>query len=223
MDNIYLDSYLFHYSLTKKYILILFIYCKDLKAVSTKTTKERHKPPDPTAKPISVYYPADRPAIESTTSRIPIIILSTAQYQLADELIRSPVAVDTTRAAPTTTKTVNTATNDNIFILEPDSDVPVDYGEILSQIIFSSPPSPPSLSRTTLKNSDSSIDDINDRSDSADQIEANSSQPRIACRFMANIVLVFYFLLLLILLWPIVIADFYLIILFANLISTFKY
>lgn len=62
----------------------------------------------------------------TTIQQIPVINLTSAKWNKDGER---------------TTKTVSGSNDDNIFILEPDADSPIDYNDILSQIFFSSPQS----------------------------------------------------------------------------------
>lgn len=122
---------------------------------------------------------------ESNTARIPVINLSThrqrPEYDTNDLRIDTPTLDDHEQQS---TKTVNTNTNtnnDNIFILEPDSDSPIDYGDILSQIIFSSSHSPlfstPTASLST-RNSDLTGEEApRSSSSSSDEQIANFATP----------------------------------------------
>ena len=120
---------------------------------------------------------------ESNTARIPVINLSThrqrPEYDNNDLRIDTPTLDDHEQQS---TKTVNTNTNnDNIFILEPDSDSPIDYGDILSQIIFSSSHSPlfstPTASLST-RNSDLTGEEApRSSSSSSDEQIANFATP----------------------------------------------
>jgi hypothetical protein len=138
---------------------------------------------------------------ESNTARIPVINLSThrqrPEYDTNDLRIDTPTLDDHEQQS---TKTVNTNTNnDNIFILEPDSDSPIDYGDILSQIIFSSshsplfstPPPPqqqqqslylPAAASSSTRNSDLTGEDA--RSSSDEQI-ANFATP--SCYYFLSV------------------------------------
>ena len=138
---------------------------------------------------------------ESNTARIPVINLSThrqrPEYDTNDLRIDTPTLDDHEQQS---TKTVNTNTNnDNIFILEPDSDSPIDYGDILSQIIFSSshsplfstPPSPqqqslylPAAASSSTRNSDLTGEDARSSSSSDEQI-ANFATP--SCYYFLSV------------------------------------
>lgn len=139
---------------------------------------------------------------ESNTARIPVINLSThrqrPEYDNNDLRIDTPTLDDHEQQS---TKTVNTNTNtnnDNIFILEPDSDSPIDYGDILSQIIFSSSHSPlfstPTASLST-RNSDLTGEEApRSSSSSSDEQIANFATP--SCyyflSFFSHVFLVFF-------------------------------
>lgn len=138
---------------------------------------------------------------ESNTARIPVINLSThkqlPEYDTNENLrIDTPTLDDHEQQS---TKTVNTNTNnDNIFILEPDSDSPIDYGDILSQIIFSSSHSPlfstPTASSST-RNSDLTGEEARSSSGtSSDEQIANFATPScyyFLSRFSHVFILVF--------------------------------
>lgn len=111
-----------------------------------------------------------------TGSNISRLSKQQQQQQLHHHTTRIPVVnfASTTPIEPQKTKTVN----DNIFILEPDS---IDYGDILSQIIFSSSPSFSSSSSTTPSNSD-----LGDSKPRLNDDSTNAAAPPIINSFYSN-------------------------------------
>lgn len=96
----------------------------------------------------------------------------------------APASTTTVSTTTTTTTSTKTVTDDNIFILEPDS---IDYNDILSQLIFSSSPlssssSSSASSSSSYLNSDSnnnfkkSLNDVNqDQDDEGDSVSESEN------------------------------------------------